>query len=56
MAFVPNENVFSFAKAELDPDKFVESKRVSDEFMINMIFGAFCECTPYTEVESRCKL
>ena len=46
--------MLKFEKNELDPDKFVQNKKVSDNFAINFFFGKFCDCNEFTEITDRC--
>lgn len=55
MAFIPSNNIFFFDKAHLDPDKFVEHKKVHENFSITLAFNALCDCTPMTELDQRCE-
>lgn len=42
-AFVPINNSIMFTKANVSPDSFKKDKRVSNEFMIKILFEDFCK-------------
>ena len=53
-AFIPDNNEIVFRKDELDPDNFKNSKKVSENFIIIILFQRSCECNAGLEFESRC--
>ena len=55
MAFIPSNKIFFFDKANLDPDKFVEHKKVHENFSLTLAFQANCDCTTMTELDQRCE-
>jgi hypothetical protein len=53
-AFVPENRVLVFRKADLDPDVFVTDPRVSPEFELRFKFTQICDCTPDLQLQHRC--
>ncbi|CAG9330160.1 unnamed protein product [Blepharisma stoltei] len=54
--FTAYGGVSVFPKLEIDPYKFKSSKKVSDQFAINLIFQQICACTSNMEIEDRCQI
>ncbi|CAG9333132.1 unnamed protein product [Blepharisma stoltei] len=53
-AFIPNDEALIFKKIDLDPDIFVKSTKVSNDFEVIFTFQKLCQCTSDMDLSDRC--
>lgn len=53
-SFLPEGKVLPLPKAQLDPDSFYKSSKVSDSFEVFLVFQDCCDCSLDMEVADRC--